>query len=104
MPKILRNQTTTELLTEVGTRLRDYRLQQNLSVAEVAERAGVNRNTVLNAEAGRNPRLETLLRLLRLYGRIESLDAFLPQPTVSPLQLVKSKGRLRQRARKKTDG
>ena len=104
MPKIFRNQTTGELLIEVGIRLRAYRLQQNLTVAEVAERAGVNRNTVLNAEAGRNPRLETVLRLLRVYGRVESLDAFLPQPTLSPLQLVKSKGRLRQRARKKSDG
>ena len=104
MPKIFRNQTTGELLIEVGIRLRAYRLQQNLTVAEVAERAGVNRNTVLNAEAGRNPRLETVLRLLRVYGRVESLDAFLPQLTLSPLQLVKSKGRLRQRARKKSDG
>ncbi len=104
MPKIFRNQTTGELLIEVGIRLRAYRLQQNLTVAEVAERAGVNRNTVLNAEAGRNPRLETVLRLLRVYGRVESLDAFLPPPTLSPLQLVKSKGRLRQRARKKSDG
>jgi transcriptional regulator with XRE-family HTH domain len=104
MPNIFRNQTNSEVMLEIGRRLRDYRLQQNLAVADVAERAGINRNTVLNAEAGRNPRLETVLRLLRVYGRVESLDAFLPKPTLSPLQVVKNKGKLRRRARKSSDG
>ena len=104
MPNIFRNQTNSELMIEIGRRLRDYRLQQNLAVADVAERAGINRNTVLNAEAGRNPRLETVLRLLRVYGRVESLDAFLPKPTLSPLQVVKNKGKVRRRARKSSDG
>jgi len=104
MPNIFRNQTNSELMIEIGRRLRDYRLQQNLAVADVAERAGINRNTVLNAEVGRNPRLETVLRLLRVYGRVESIDAFLPKPTLSPLQVVKNKGKLRRRARKSSDG
>jgi transcriptional regulator with XRE-family HTH domain len=89
---------------ELGLRLRSYRLQQNLTVATVARRAGVNPNTVLNAEAGRNPRMGTVLRLLRVYGRLEAVDAFLPSPGVSPLQLARRQGRPRQRARGRDDG
>jgi len=104
MSNILDSKTNDELLVELATRLRAYRLQQNLSVAEVASRAGINRNTVLNAEAGKNPRLGTVIRLLRVYGRIDTLDAFLPPPGISPLQLVRNKGHVRQRASRRRDG
>lgn len=104
MPKILSNNTDAELLRELGNRLKGYRLQQNIGIAEVAARTGLNRNTILNAEAGRNPRLGTVLRLLRVYGRLDTLDAFLPQPPISPLQLVRSRGRVRKRARARRDG
>ncbi len=104
MINILDGKTDDELLAELGTRLRAYRLQQNLSVAEVASRAGLNRNTVLNAESGKNPRLGTVIRLLRVYGRLDTLDAFLPPPGISPLQLVRDKGHVRQRASRRRDG
>jgi len=103
MPKTLGSNTDEETLRELGSRLRSYRLQQNLGMTDVARRAGLNRNTIVNAEAGRNPRLGTLVRLLRVYGRLEALDSFLPQPTISPLQLVRDKGRLRRRARPHRD-
>ena len=97
-------QPEAEILRELGRRLREYRLQQDLRLADVAVRTGLNRNTIVNAEAGRNPRLGTIVRLLRAYGRLENLDAFLPVPSVSPLQLARSGGRLRRRARKPRDG
>ena len=96
--------TDRDVLQEVGVRLRAYRLQQNVTVANVAEHAGVNPNTVVNAEAGKNPRMMTVLRLLRVYGRLEAVNAFLPAPSLSPLQLASRKGRPRQRARTRTDG
>ena len=104
MNAIIGETTDDELLKEVGGRLRAYRLQQNQTVASVAERAGVNANTVLNVEAGKNPRLLTILRLLRVYGRLDAVNAFLPAPQISPLQLAKQKGRVRQRARSSKDG
>ncbi len=96
--------TDEEILRELGERLRAYRLQQNLSVAVVADRAGLNPNTVVNAEAGKNSRLTTIVRLLRVYGRIETANAFLPPPQLSPLELARRKGRPRQRARMRKDG
>ena len=97
-------QPEAEILRELGRRLRAYRLQQDLRLADVAARTGLNRNTIVNAEQGRNPRLGTIVRLLRAYSRLENLDAFLPIPTISPLQLARNGGRVRQRARKPRDG
>ena len=92
MSNLIGSLTDVEILIELGSRLRAYRLQQNQTVVDVADRAGLNRNTVVNAEAGRNPRLETVVRLLRAYGRLETLNAFLPPAGVSPLELVETGG------------
>jgi len=93
-----------EVLKELGRRLRAYRLQRNLGAAEVAERAGLNRNTVANAEAGANPRLGTVVKILRVLERLDALDAFLAPPGISPMQLMKTAGKPRMRARRRPRG
>jgi transcriptional regulator with XRE-family HTH domain len=100
MDHIRSTSTTDEVLREIGARLRTHRLQQNLSLDELAEAAGVGRATVARAEAGHNASLETLVKLLRALGRLTALDAFLPAPIVSPLQLAALQGQQRQRARR----
>lgn len=97
MSTILGTHTDKEAVAELGVRLRALRLNQNLTVDSVATKAGLNRNTILNAESGKNPRLGTLVRLLRVYGRIEALNAFIAPVSVSPLHVVKA-ARVRQRA------
>ena len=90
--------TDLEAVREIGRRIRAYRLQRNLSSSEVAKLAGLNRNTVVNAELGANPQIETIVRILRALGRLDALESFLPSPGLSPLQLMKSAGKTRQRA------
>lgn len=90
--------TTAEVLEELGARIRRYRLQQNRTVAEIAREAGLSRITVERAERGRGPALASIVRILRALGRIESLDAFLPAPLISPLELASLSGKERQRA------
>ena len=101
---VIASKTDYEILHELGARLRAYRLQMNLSQGELAVRAGVNRTTIRDAERGKDSRLSTLVKLLRALGRLGDLDAFLPAPSVSPIQLMKRKGKPRQRARKSADG
>ena len=80
--------TNHEILREIGSRLKAYRLQLNVSVADLAHRAGLSKTTVVNAEAGRNPTLETIVRILRALGKLESVDGFLPPPKISPIDLL----------------
>ena len=91
--------TDQEVLHEMGRRIREYRLARNLTAEALADRTGLSIGTVLNAEKGRNPKLETVVRILRVLGRLENLNAFLPEPTVSPMDLLKRGSRKkRQRA------
>lgn len=82
----------------IGERIQRERLNQNMTQAELAERAGLGARTVRSLEAGQKPTVETLIRALRGLGRLATIDAFLPEPGLSPLQLAKLQGRERQRA------
>ena len=101
---VIASKTDSEILKELGGRLRSYRLQMNVTQAELATRAGVSRTTIRDAELGKDSQLYTLVKFLRALGRLDNLDAFLPSPSVSPIQLMKRQGKPRPRARKSADG
>ena len=90
--------TDSDVLREIGRRLRGYRLQRNLTAEHVATQAGIQLRTLLSAERGANPRLATLIKVLRALDRLEALEAFLPDPGLSPMALLKLKGKQRRRA------
>jgi transcriptional regulator with XRE-family HTH domain len=78
-----------EIVAELGRRLAHIRKAAGLNQAEAAARAGLDRSTVSRAEQGDNPTLLTVVRLLRVYGRLGALESFIPEPGVSPMQLVR---------------
>ena len=71
------------LLAEVGQRLRRLRLTADLTQDELAERSGLARKTIQNAETGKNCSLEKILRMLRAIDRIDLLQTFLRDPHLS---------------------
>lgn len=95
--KINKKLTTGEILTEIGLRLRGYRLQQNKTIAEVALAAGLGERTVRRLELGEGAGLDSIVKVLRALDRLDTLEAFLPPPLVSPLALAE-KGKVRYRA------
>jgi len=86
------------ILQEIGLRLRRERLNQNLTQEAVAKRVGIRRATLSNAESGEDFTVGTLLGILRALDRLRNLAAFLPDPGVSPMQLLKKEGKVRKRA------
>lgn len=99
MVRISPTSTTQEVLAEIGSRIQRYRLQQNRTLEDVAAEAGVTRLTAQRTESGKNPTLATVIRILRALGRLDALDAFLPVPLVSPMEVAARGGREPQRAR-----
>lgn len=85
--------TDLEVLQEIGHRLRVLRRARGLTQTEVAERAGLSRNTLYRAEQGDNPTLQTVIRLLRTYGRLPSFEAFVPAVEVSPMARLRDRKR-----------
>lgn len=82
--------TDADLQAEIGRRLRETRTRARLEIQEVARQTGLSRRTVYRAERGDNPTLATLLRLLRLYGRLGELEMLLRQAEVSPMAVVEA--------------
>lgn len=89
MDKRIEERSDAEIMSELGRRLAKLRRSAGLTQAEAAERAALDRSTVSRAERGDNPNLLTVVRLLRVYGRLGALDSFIPEPGVSPMALVR---------------
>ncbi|MEH6550156.1 MAG: helix-turn-helix transcriptional regulator [Pseudomonadales bacterium] len=82
---------------ELGERLKQARLNADMTQNEVADQAGVSRKAVLNAEKGKG-QLEVFIAILSALSLTSQLKNFLPVQEISPIQLSKLKGRKRQRA------
>jgi transcriptional regulator with XRE-family HTH domain len=83
--------TDSEILTDLGARLAALRKARALTQAEVAAQAGLSRNTLYRAERGDNPTLQTVIRLLRTYGRLTALESFIPAPELSPMARLRAR-------------
>ena len=90
------------ILREIAVRLKRRRLNINMSQQELADRAGISRNTVSYIEQGEPFGILTLIQILRALNALDGIDSFLPDPGISPLQLARMKGRERRRAYKKS--
>lgn len=92
------NLTIDEWEAELGQHLRSLRLRQNIDQRQFAKQAGVALNVVKRLEAGKGATVTSLVKVLRSLGREEWLRTLAPQVTISPLQLLKDKKPVRQRA------
>ncbi|BBL20068.1 helix-turn-helix domain-containing protein [Acinetobacter indicus] len=96
------SKTAHALAIELGQRLQRARLNLNLTQLEIAQHTGVSRKVVMNAEAGQVT-LENLIAILMTLDLVDHLDLFLPEQLISPIQLWKLRGKIRQRASRKTN-
>jgi transcriptional regulator with XRE-family HTH domain len=80
--------TDDAILTEIGSRVARARLDQNSTQVELANEAGIARETLQRLENGESTKLVALIRALRALGLVEQLDGLLPLSDLSPLQLA----------------
>ena len=81
--------TNLQIEKEFGHRLKQRRLELNLSQAEVAEKSGLGRRTITAIENGEGSTLTTVIALLRALQALHHFEQFLPDPGPSPLMLAK---------------
>ena len=90
--------TDDAILAEIGNRITRYRLDHQLTQADVAEQAGLSKRTVERIEAGASTQMSTIIRILRVLDLLQGLDLLIPEPGSRPMDLLKLKGKVRQRA------
>ncbi len=86
------------ILDLLGERIKKERLNQNMTQFEIAQRAGMDRIVLTRLENGKGCTLGNMIKILRVLGKIDQLDLFLPEPGVSPVQLAKFTGQQRREA------
>lgn len=89
------------ILQEIGLRIAQYRIEQGLTQAYLAEEAGISKRTVERIEAGQSTQTSTLVRIFRILGLLGNIGVLIPEKGPRPLDLLKLKGRERQRASSK---
>ncbi len=82
---------------ELGNRFRALRLRKNFTQQQLADALALSLNAIKALEKGR-AKLATVIAVLRELGALDQLDNFIPEITISPLQLAKQQGHVRQRA------
>lgn len=82
---------------ELGHRIKALRLRKNITQRELAEATTLSLNAIKALESGRS-KLSTLIAVLRELEALDHLDNFIPEISISPMQLVKMQGKVRKRA------
>jgi len=93
--------TDDAILAEVGKRIARTRLDHRLTQADLAEQAGISKRTVERIESGASVQMSSFIRVLRGLGLLQGLESLIPKPVVRPMDLLKLKGKVRQRASSK---
>ena len=83
---MLREQSNTTIIRMLGARLKQYRLNLNMTQKELADITNVSVPTIQKFESGTstNITLNNLLTLMRHTGLIEYADKLIPEQPESP--------------------
>jgi transcriptional regulator with XRE-family HTH domain len=82
----------------IGEQLGTWRRLRGLTSAQVADRAGLSRHTVMRLEHGEGASLESMLRIARALGVLDSLVAAL-DPYATDVGRLRSEEALPERVR-----
>ncbi|MBX2973900.1 MAG: helix-turn-helix domain-containing protein [Flavobacteriales bacterium] len=93
--------TDQEVLEKLGAEVRRMRLERNLAQSVVAERAGVDRTTVVKIEAGKASNMLNLIQVLRAIGRLDVLDNFHEEPRLTPMMALEQEAKYYRKQRKR---
>ncbi len=91
------NRKTEVLLEKLGNRLKQTRINANLTQNQLGDIIGKSRTAIERAERGKC-NLNNFVSILLALGADDQLDLFLPEQPPSPVLLAKAKGKTRKRA------
>ena len=88
------------ILKSIGEFIKQNRIEQNKTQAQLAFEAGINRATLSQVENGSKSNLLTFIQILRTLDLLYLFKDFQLKQQISPLQLAKLEQSKRKRAKK----
>jgi transcriptional regulator with XRE-family HTH domain len=89
------------IVKQIGSYIRQIRLQQKKTQAQLADMAGLNRWTISQIENGDSITLSSFIQILRALDSLFVLNAFEVPDEISPLEYAKLKKHKKERVRNK---
>lgn len=96
-------QTDESALAIFGKRLAAFRVRNNWTQADLAQKAGVGKGTVERIERGESVQVLNLVKVLRVCGALDLFLNIFPDDSPSPMQLLYM-GKIKKRRRARTSG
>ena len=90
----LTNNRIEEIL---GKRLKEHRLQYNITQNELAIKTGMSRVSISKIERGKGVNLSSLIEIMRGLRILENIEGLIPEQEVSPIEII----RLKNKSKKK---
>ena len=81
MSKYLSSQA---VLSELGSRLKDYRINTSLTQDELAKKAGISRRSIQYMEKGEDVKFSSIIKVLMALGLDSNLDMLVPDSSKRP--------------------
>lgn len=90
------------ILSRIGNKLRAVRLKQNITQQSLSETANVSLSSIKKMEKGEIRSFDSLIRVLRILGKLEILQPLVDEEQLSPTEYYNfvhsSQSTLRKRA------
>lgn len=90
--------TDEAIAAEIGARIEQLRLEKNLTQQQVADAIGLSRVSYGKLVRGQG-KFTNVIAVLRALDQLALVEQFVPETGFSPMELLKLKGKQRQRAR-----
>ena len=79
--------TDNAILVQIGAKLKEARVEKNLSQKDLAAACGLSAFSISQMENGHNTSLLSLIMVLRALNRLEILEELLRERPVSPVAI-----------------
>lgn len=96
--------TVEDWEAELGRQVRELRLREDRTQADLARAANVSVSTLAALERGAGSSLSTLVAVVRALGRSDWLEQLAPPQPISPLAVLEEQRRRQRQVRRRASG
>lgn len=94
----------SQLSKRLGEKLKSIRLKRNITQQSLAEASSISLSSVKKVENGEIGAFDTLIRILRTLGMLESISTLFEEEQLSPSEYYDMVNRVRKQTRKRAVG
>ena len=94
----------TQLNKRIGEKLKAIRLKRNITQQSLAEASSISLSSVKKVENGEIGSFDTLLRILRTLGMLESISQLFEEEQLSPSEYYEMVNKVKKQNRKRAAG